>query len=71
MEEVRVFYDSVGDTLTVWFGESKNEVICQETGDEVILMKDKDGKVIGFEKLNFHPAKSDKLRMVFETSPIS
>jgi len=35
----------------------KKEHICEETGEEVILVKDKKGKVIGFEKLNFllHP----------------
>jgi len=33
-------------------------------------MKDKKGNVIGFEKLNYRPAKSDKLRMVFETSAV-
>lgn len=68
MDEVKVFYDSVGNTLTVWFGDARDEMVCQETGEEVILMKDKDGKVIGFEKLNFHPSQSEKLRMVFETS---
>ncbi len=70
MDEVKVFFDAVGNTLTVWFGEPQDEVICQETGDEVILMKDKIGKVIGFEKLNYRPAKSEKLRMVFETSAV-
>jgi hypothetical protein len=51
--EVRVFYDHAGNTLTVWFGDRHDEYVCEETGDEVILMKDKSGQVIGFEKLNF------------------
>jgi hypothetical protein len=42
-----------GNTLTVWFGEPQNEYVCEETGEEVVLMKDKSGRVIGFEKLNF------------------
>ena len=67
---IEVYLDLVGETLTVWFGEPQTESICQETGDEVILMKDKEGKVIGFEKLNYRPSKTEKLRMVFETMPV-
>ncbi len=69
MAQVKVFHDQTGNTLTVWFGEPQNEYICEETGDEVILMKDREGKVIGFEKLNFSAARSEheKLRVAFET----
>ncbi len=67
MEKVNVFHDSTGNTLTVWFGNPEDEVEAEETGDDVILMKDKDGNVIGFEKLNFL-AQSDKpVRVAFET----
>lgn len=53
MAEVKVYYDRAGNTLTVWFGSPQNEQVCEETGDEVVLIKDKSGRVIGFEKLNF------------------
>ena len=53
MTEVKVYYDKLGNTLTVWFGDPNQEYICEETGDEVILMKNKSGVVIGFEKLNY------------------
>ncbi|MBN1200256.1 MAG: DUF2283 domain-containing protein [Anaerolineae bacterium] len=53
MEKVKVYYDLVGNTLTVWFGDLSDEDVCEETGEDVILMKDKSGRVIGFEKLNF------------------
>lgn len=53
MEQIKVFYDHAGSTLTVWFGNPQDEYICEETGDEVLLMKDQQGHVIGFEKLNF------------------
>ena len=66
MAEVKVFYDQTGNTLTVWFGNPQDEYICEETGEEVILMKDKAGKVIGFEKLNFSVAESQPLRVAFE-----
>ncbi|MDP2744715.1 MAG: DUF2283 domain-containing protein [Dehalococcoidia bacterium] len=52
MEKIKVFYDKEGQTLTVWFDDPKKEHICEETGEEVILIKDKEGKVIGFERLN-------------------
>jgi uncharacterized protein YuzE len=67
MEQVKVFYDREGNTLTVWFGDPQQEHICEETGDEVILMKDKNGRVIGFEKLNFSVPASEQLHVAFET----
>lgn len=68
MEKVKVYYDREGNTLTVWFGESSDEYICEETGDEVVLMKDKYGKVLGFEKLNYlAPTVADRT-VVFETA---
>lgn len=70
MAQVKVYYDQVGNSLTVWFGEPANEYVCEETGDEVILMKDKAGQVIGFEKLNFVVPKPSHLQVAFETVAI-
>jgi uncharacterized protein YuzE len=70
MAEVKVYYDRVGNTLTVWFGDPQDEYICEETGDEVILMKDKSGHVIGFEKLNFTVTESEQWRVAFETMAV-
>jgi uncharacterized protein YuzE len=70
MAEVKVYYDRVGNTLTVWFGEPQDEYVCEETGDEVILMKDKAGNVIGFERLNFSPDESEQWRVVFEAATV-
>lgn len=67
MANVKVFYDRTGNTLTVWFGNPQDEHVCEETGDEVILMKDQAGRVIGFEKLNFSIAKSEQVHVAFET----
>ncbi|MDX6694993.1 MAG: hypothetical protein QOF02_2596 [Blastocatellia bacterium] len=67
MEQVKVFYDHTGNTLTVWFGNPQDEYICEETGDEVILMKDQQGRVIGFEKLNFSVPAPEQLRVKLET----
>jgi uncharacterized protein YuzE len=67
MEQIKVFYDRTGNTLTVWFDDPQDEYVCEETGDEVILMKDQSGHVIGFEKLNFSVSAPEHLRISFET----
>lgn len=61
MASVAVHIDRVGNTLTVWFGDPASEYICEETGDEVILMKDSAGNVIGFEKLNYQVPASEQV----------
>jgi len=67
MAQVKVLYDEIGNTLTVWFGNPQEEYVSEETGEEVVLMKDASGKVIGFEKLNFTLAKPKHLQVAFET----
>ena len=67
MAYVKVFYDREGNTLTVWFEEPETEYISEETDDEVILMKNETGRVIGFEKLNFSTATVEQVRVAFET----
>ncbi len=52
MDKITVYYDKQGQTLTVWFDDPSQEHVCEETGEEVILIKNKAGKVIGFERLN-------------------
>ena len=69
MAEVKMFYDREGKTLTVWFTERSGEYVCEETGDEVVLMKDATGHVIGFEKLNFSIPQADSLHVALETVP--
>lgn len=66
MAEVKVFHDREGQTLTVWFTDPGQEFVAEETGDEVVLMKDRSGRVIGFEKLNFRIAESESLRVALE-----
>ncbi len=69
MAEVKVFYDREGKTLTVWFTERSREDVCEETGEEVVLMTDAAGRVIGFEKLNFSIPQSESLHVALETVP--
>jgi uncharacterized protein YuzE len=68
MAQVKVYYDREGNTLTVWFGNPEDEYIMEETGEEIVLMKDRKGKVIGFEKLNFAAGQpAEAVRVAFET----
>jgi len=60
VEKVRVYFDREGNTLSVWFDDPKKEHVCEESGDDVILVKDRQGRVIGFERLNFLSRKQRK-----------
>lgn len=53
MAALKIYYDAEGKTLTVWFDEPEKEFVAEETGEEVVLIKDRDGRVIGFERLNY------------------
>ena len=56
MDKIRLIHDQEGRTLTVWFDDPEKESLCEETSDEVVLMKDSAGKVIGFELLHYDRA---------------
>jgi hypothetical protein len=60
MDKIKVIHDAVGHTLTVWFDDPAKEHVCEETAEEVVLIKDLDGRVIGFELLHYRPAESTK-----------
>ena len=53
MEKIKIIHDPVGKTLTVWLDDPRKEHTCDESSDEMIIMKDKSGKAIGFESLNY------------------
>jgi len=48
-----VYYDRTGNTLTVWFDDPEKESVCEEVDDDMVLVKDRRGRVIGFERLNY------------------
>ena len=60
MDKLSVYYDREGNTLSVWFDDPQQEHICEESDDDMILVKDRKGRVIGFERLNFLSAKQRK-----------
>jgi Protein of unknown function (DUF2283) len=66
MDAIKVIHDAAGHTLTIWLDDPTKEAVCEETTDEVVLMKDAEGRVIGFEVLNYRPATADT-RLSVET----
>ncbi|NOT32021.1 MAG: DUF2283 domain-containing protein [Planctomycetes bacterium] len=55
MDPIKLIYDPAGHTLTIWFDDPEKEDVCEETAEELVLMKDSGGRVIGVELLGYHP----------------
>ena len=53
MDKARVYYDRTGNTLSVWFDDPAKEHVAEEIDDAFVLMKDRRGRVIGFERMNY------------------
>ena len=66
MDQVKVFYDREGQTLTVWFDDPEQESVSEETGEEVVLIKNAEGRVIGFEKLHFVASDPRQVEVAFQ-----
>ncbi|MCC7363080.1 MAG: DUF2283 domain-containing protein [Dehalococcoidia bacterium] len=68
MAAIRVIYDREGESLVVWFDEPAREAVARETeDDDLVLMKDARGRVIGIERLNFDPGETP-LSCTFEAA---
>lgn len=67
MDCIRVIHAPVGKTLTTWLDEPGKEAGCEETTEEVVMMKDGSGRAIGFEILHYEPANSPP-SVSFETA---
>ncbi len=52
MEKITITYDKTGNALDVWFSKPR-PCVNEEIGNGVILKKDENGEVIGFEKINY------------------
>lgn len=63
MDTIKVYYDEIGQTLTVWLGDPQSEYLVEETESEVLLMKNEAGQVIGFEGLHFTPSNTKNLQV--------
>lgn len=68
MDTLKIYYDELGKTLTVWFGDPSEEFIAEETGEEVLLIKNQAGTVIGFERLNYELAEGERPKIELMTA---
>ena len=60
MDKLRIYYDREGNTLSVWFDDPRKEHVCEESNDDMILVTDRRGRIIGFERMNVLSAKQRK-----------
>ncbi len=70
LPKVTIIYTRFANTLDVWWGNPQDEEIAEETSEEVILKKDKQGRVIGFEKLNYLPPDTAALDQAVTRLPV-
>jgi hypothetical protein len=69
MAQIKVIHDLMGETLTVYWDDPEHEEVCEEVGQGLILIKDAQGEVIGFERLYFKPKTNpQELGMVLQTA---
>ena len=69
MAHIKVIHDPVGETLTIYWDNPEREEICEEVGNGIILIKDAQGEVIGFERLYFKPKEAPhELGVVLQTA---
>jgi hypothetical protein len=53
VDKVRIYHDRTGNTLTVWLDDPAKEAFGEEIDDDLVLVKDRRGRVIGLERLNY------------------
>jgi hypothetical protein len=53
VDKVRVCLDRTGNTLGEWFAAPQAEYLSEEIGDDVIFVKEREGRVLGFEQLHY------------------
>jgi hypothetical protein len=69
MAHIKVIHDAIGETLTVYWDDPEREEVCEAVGHGIILIKDAQGEVIGFEGLYFKPKDAlHELGVVLQTA---
>ncbi len=63
MAKINLIHDNIGKTLTIHFGDPKEEYASELTDDEIIVMKNKSGKIIGLEILHFDYDPDDSINL--------
>lgn len=58
MEQIKITYDNIGNTLDIWFTKPSKDIICDDLDNDTIVKRDLNGKIVGIEILNY--VKNDK-----------
>lgn len=66
MTEISIHHDLGTKTLTIWFGNPDDEVICEETECDLVVMKDANGQALGIEVIVFEPETDLPLTVTFD-----
>ncbi len=66
MAQVKVFYDQARSSLTVWFSTPYGTAVHQRLGEDVVLIKDTYGGVVGVQKLNFRVVGQKQVNVTYE-----
>jgi len=53
MTPIKIYYNKMSNTLNIWLDDPAKEESAEETIGGAIIIRDKDGKAIGFEILNY------------------
>lgn len=67
-EPVTISFDPSVNALTVWFGDPATDYTATQVADDLILMRDAEGTVLGMEK-HFFAAAPGSVQVLFETLP--
>ena len=59
MDNLKIYHDQEAKTLTIWFDDPKKEFLVDEVEEDLSLIKDKEGNIIGIERLNYLGTKLD------------
>jgi hypothetical protein len=65
-EQVKIIFDPTVNSLTVRFGSAADEDIATQLADDLIVMKNRQGEIIGFEK-HFFGAAPGHVQVQLET----
>lgn len=66
-EKIKIYIDPYGNTLNMWWDDPKKSHISEEAEHSFdVIVKDKKGKVIGFEKIGFFPEEINPIKYLRE-----
>ena len=71
MNPIKVVFDRTGNALNIGFDDPQKEHVSEETSEEVVLVKDIEGNLIGFEVLNSADEAKNVMVVPIESAVVS